>query len=216
MRSRLQITAFAGIFLCAVFVSCKSEDAISITREGRILTEAKRYPEAMAKFDEAIALDPTYIDVYLGRGKAFEDQNKLEEALAEYQRAVKLAPKHVSAHMILGNAYRRIGKMPEALRAVEYAVELSPGEAWMRNILGKLYLQVRDRHNAKVQLQKAVDMEGNEAEFRMDLAQFLESEGEYRDALLHYQAVIPIVKGLPRWKAYEDKAKAKVAELTSK
>jgi tetratricopeptide (TPR) repeat protein len=61
--------------------------------------------QEMAKYDEAIRLNPNDVGVYLARGKARYDRQNYQEALADYTEAIRLEPKNP-----LGYANRALAK----------------------------------------------------------------------------------------------------------
>jgi tetratricopeptide (TPR) repeat protein len=58
-----------------------------------MLSELKRYEEAIADFDQAIKLKPDYVDVYGGGGKAYQMTGDKQKAIADYRKMLKLAQK---------------------------------------------------------------------------------------------------------------------------
>ena len=55
----------------------------------------REYERAMADFDGALALDPSYALPYYGKGMASEAAHHFKEAIAAYQKFIELAqPKH--------------------------------------------------------------------------------------------------------------------------
>ena len=59
-----------------------------------------RPQEALASFDQALALDPDNAAAHFNRGSTLLDLNRSQEALAAYEKAVARDPKYMS---ILGN-----------------------------------------------------------------------------------------------------------------
>lgn len=59
------------------------------------------YPEALADYDHALALNPNYIMAYNNRGSIYTRLNRSSEALADFTRAISLDPKDAVAYYIL-------------------------------------------------------------------------------------------------------------------
>ena len=57
-----------------------------------MLHDLKRFEDALASYDKAIALKPDYAEAYNNRGNALKDLKRFEEALASYDKAIALKP----------------------------------------------------------------------------------------------------------------------------
>ena len=79
-----------------------------------------RYEEALAAYQQAVALDPQLADPHHGLGTVYRVLGRDEEALAAYQQAVALDPQFAFAHSSLAACYRRLGR--EEAYAAEVAV----------------------------------------------------------------------------------------------
>ena len=53
----------------------------------------KRYEEALASYDRAVALRPNHADAHNNRGQVLRELERYEEALASYDRALALRPR---------------------------------------------------------------------------------------------------------------------------
>jgi tetratricopeptide (TPR) repeat protein len=69
---------------------------------------------AIAAYQEAIALDPTFADALNGLAMAYADQGKFDEAIEYGRKLVELTPDDTLAHTSLSMFYQRKGMIPEA------------------------------------------------------------------------------------------------------
>jgi tetratricopeptide (TPR) repeat protein len=78
--------------------------------------KAHKYDAAIVSFTEAIKLNPAYLEAYLERSKARENnQRDLEGAFADIEKAIELNPSHGEAHFLrAGIRYAQIVKRKEA------------------------------------------------------------------------------------------------------
>ena len=67
------------------------------------LRELKRFDEALASYDRALALRPDYAEARSNRGSALDDLKRYDEALASYDRALALRPDFAEALSNRGN-----------------------------------------------------------------------------------------------------------------
>jgi len=71
---------------------------------GLALFELKRYKEALASFDKAIALKPDYVECYNSRGLVLQELGRFADAQAAFNKAIALKPDFAEAHW-LGCSY---------------------------------------------------------------------------------------------------------------
>ncbi|HEY4031618.1 MAG TPA: tetratricopeptide repeat protein [Caulobacteraceae bacterium] len=85
-----------------------------------------RADEALASFDQAIALDPDYADAHHSRGVVLRELGRPEDAVAAFDRAIALRPAHPEAHYDRGLALRALGRFEAALQSYDQALALDP------------------------------------------------------------------------------------------
>ena len=70
---------------------------------GVTLKELGRLDEALASYNQAIALKPDYAEPHNNLGVALTDLGRLDEALASYNQAIALKPDYAEAHRHLAS-----------------------------------------------------------------------------------------------------------------
>src|SRR5205807_9993840 len=85
------------------------------------------YKEAIAAYTQAIKLDPSNADAYVGKGNImFIDDifgnDKRNLILDAYAQALRLNPKHENAYIAQGNALMSYNRNEEALTSFEQAI----------------------------------------------------------------------------------------------
>ena len=98
-----------------------------------ILENLKRFEEALAAYDEAIAVAPGAIEPLYNRGNVFADLARFEEALASYDQALAInadAPVVLNNRGLVLEELNRLG----SIREFEKALKIKPGyEAAVEN-----------------------------------------------------------------------------------
>ena len=91
----------------------------ALNNRGNALQELKRFEEALASYDRALALKPDYAEALNNRGIALQELKRLEEALASYDRALALKPDYAEALNNRGNALQELKRLEEALASYD-------------------------------------------------------------------------------------------------
>lgn len=98
----------------------------SFVLRGDILREAGRPGEALASYDQALALDAGHAPAHAGRGNIFNDLGDLDSALRSFDRAAALAPASALAHYNRAAVLKKQGRLDDAIAAYDAALVLSP------------------------------------------------------------------------------------------
>lgn len=91
------------------------EEALGYRSQGY---EAQRRGDeagALAFYQKAAALDPSYAVAHNDVGVLLERQGRLEEAGRSYRQALTLEPDYLEAHMNLAMLYERLGNTDQAI-----------------------------------------------------------------------------------------------------
>jgi tetratricopeptide (TPR) repeat protein len=103
---------------------------------GVVLQQMKRYDEALASYDRAIALKPGYANAHFNRGTVLKKMLRREEALASYEQAIALQPDHAEAHNNRGVLLQELKRYDEALASYDRVIALNPNHVEANNNRG--------------------------------------------------------------------------------
>jgi tetratricopeptide (TPR) repeat protein len=81
--------------------------AVDLFGEGKI-------DEAIATYQQALALDPDYVDALHGLAMAYANAQAFDDAIAVAKRVCELTPDDVLAHTSLSMFYQQKGMVAEA------------------------------------------------------------------------------------------------------
>jgi tetratricopeptide (TPR) repeat protein len=102
--------------------------AILINPNHADLHELKRFDEALASYDAAIAIRPDYAEAHCNRGNVLKDLNRFDDAIAGYDRSLTLAPDDAETYSNRGLALQQLKRLDESLACFERAVALRPDD----------------------------------------------------------------------------------------
>ncbi len=89
------VTTFLGYWL--VLDERKHSQAIAYNESGNVLSELKRYDEAIEHYQQAITFDSGFAKAHNNLGSTLAQQGKFKEATAHFEKAINIDPNYVDA-----------------------------------------------------------------------------------------------------------------------
>ena len=105
----------------------RPDDAEGLHNRGTALLAQRRYEEALASYDKALAIRPGYIAALHCRGIVLRNLNRPAEALASHDRALAIRPDDAEGLYVRGNALLALKRYAEALTSFDRALAIHPG-----------------------------------------------------------------------------------------
>ena len=127
---------------------------------GSALRKSRRFLQALASFDHAIALAPN-LGGYLERAEVLIELGRTGDALGNYEQVLALQPGSATAWHGRGFALELLGRTDEALDSYERALSLEPNLAQARWNLGLLRLLLGDFRRGWALFESRFDLEEN-------------------------------------------------------
>ena len=148
---------------------------------GRLDYDAQQYPEAIQRFQQAIALDPAMARAYDSLGLCYFSQNENAAAVKNFKTAIDLdqtAP-HPSPwpYIDLATTLEFLGRPQEAEAAMRQAVRLDPKLAAAHYQLGHVLEHLGRLQAAVPEMQEAIRLDDNYPEPHIALAQIYKRLG---------------------------------------
>jgi len=105
-----------------------SDPSITIYNQGVELMLAKKFPEAQAKFEQAVKENPRFAEAHNNLGYTLRRQGaaNYQKSLEHYDTAIELKPKLAEAYMYRGVLYIEMGRKSDAEADLASLQKLSP------------------------------------------------------------------------------------------
>lgn len=164
---------------------------------GLALVKAKRAPEAIEHYREAVRLKADYAEALNNWGAALNriDQPKL--AIERLQQALRLKPDFAMAHNNLGSAMELLGQLPEAIQQYQVAIEVQPDFAIAYYNLGRALDNSARAPDAMQNYRQALLLKPDFPEAEYFLALALQQQGKLPEAIEHFRQSLRLKADVP-------------------
>ncbi|GFO96066.1 TPR repeats containing protein [groundwater metagenome] len=158
---------------------------------------AEMYKNAIEEFNEALRLDPGYIEVLNNLAVTYHRMGLVDEASERLREALRLRPGYLEAHCNLGNIYASAGRYEEALLEFEAALSLNPNNALVHSSLGNVYAEQDKLPEATREFLEAVRLDPDYLPARSSLGRLYTEQGRHEEALREFQEALKRDPELP-------------------
>jgi tetratricopeptide (TPR) repeat protein len=93
---------------------------------GNAYVDAGKEEKAKESFEQAILLNPKYVEAMVNLGGLYTDLEQPEEAIPHFEKALSIDPENCKARSNLGNSYYALQRYPDAMFEYNRAVEMDP------------------------------------------------------------------------------------------
>ncbi|HEX3106044.1 MAG TPA: tetratricopeptide repeat protein [Terriglobales bacterium] len=151
-----------------------------------LLNAERKFPEAIAEIQKAIALGPKRGDSYLNLALVQTKVGQFDSAEANYKKAIDLNAQGENARLALAAFYQSRGRYPEAEQQVQLVIAANPKDVNARASLAKLYMSQGKRVEAEQFLSQVKrDFPKDSVAYRM-LGDYYFAEGDLDKATAEY------------------------------
>jgi protein O-mannosyl-transferase len=159
---------------------------------GIVLNDRGKTDEAMAHYQRAIELRPSYAEAHYNLGRLLVQKGLLDDAVTHYEKALEINPADAEARNNLGVTLFGIGRVDEAIAHYQGALKIRPDYAEASCNLASALLSKGDLDGAIARYSACVAQSPNQAEAQYDLASVLLRKGRTDEAIAHYKKVLEL------------------------
>ncbi len=164
---------------------------------GVTLQAMARYAEALASFDQAVALKPGNAEVFNNRGAVLQLMNRHNDALASYDKAIALKPDYANAHYNRGSALKAMKRYAEALASFDQAIAIKPDHAEAHNNRGVLLQEMKQYDGALASFDRTIALKPDHAVAYNNRGIIMVIKGDMPEAERLFQKALELNPGFP-------------------
>jgi lipoprotein NlpI len=164
--------------------------ALAYLNRGNVYADQRRFEEAMADYEAALALAPDLVEAHLSRGRLYEEGGLYDQAIADYAAIVALQPKEPAAYDARARAYFEAGQLKAALADFNTAISLAPIDANLYDRRGLVYYNLGDVDKAFADFSVALQIRPDHAEAYRHRGVVYHARGEFRQAVGDFDQAI--------------------------
>jgi protein O-mannosyl-transferase len=161
--------------------------ASTLNNLGLLRSRQKRYDEAIAYFQRAIAERPNYMSPHKNLAETYADMGRPQDAEREYRAAIDLAPLSSGARNAFAQYLLDRGRAAEAREQYAISAQVDPNSEAQVN-LGNFLAAAGEVDRARSAYQSAVAMDPFDSRAHFGLAKLDEAAGRFQEALSGYRA----------------------------
>ncbi len=114
------------VFWSHVIAQVPTQFPLAYNNRGIAYEDQGRLNDALADFNKALAVNPSYADAYYNRGKALDAMGDSDAAIADFNKVLDLNPGNYFACNNLGVLYGKAGSYGNAMEYFNRAVAINP------------------------------------------------------------------------------------------
>jgi tetratricopeptide (TPR) repeat protein len=180
---------------------------------GYMLVQQENWPAARAALEQALRLNPQYLEAMNNLGYVCLRQGQAGEAAKHIGRALQLKPDFAEAQNNFGDILMATNQVAEAARHFERAAQLQPTTAKFHGNLGTARLRLGDTAGALQAFQLALGLEPSLANVRSNYAAALFFKGETDRAVEQWEQALRADPSLQEARGNLEYARAKKKSL---
>lgn len=138
---------------------------------------------AINRYTEAIEIDDTAVDAYIGRGLAYYYMEDDEAAITDFTMAIEIDPQEINAYFNRGVAYAELSNLEEAFDDFSTVIELDPSDAEAYYELALLHFDFEEFDEGFNKLDIALDIDSTYSPAYGARGMMYYLDGDYTNAL---------------------------------
>jgi tetratricopeptide (TPR) repeat protein len=170
----------------------------SLIEQGRAEAAARKFPDAIPSYQEALRLAPHNVKAEIGLAQAYRGVHNFDEAKTILEQAHREHPRNPAPLVILGDLDIELQTYEAAITHLNAALALNPADVDARNRLAVAYKAKGDASDALAQISKILARNPKNALAHYTRAEIYSDHNQDSLALIDAQKVVELQAGNPR------------------
>jgi tetratricopeptide (TPR) repeat protein len=162
---------------------------------GVILATRGENEAAITGYQQALSIEPGYIDVSNNLGSALHSLGRYEEALACYKNTIHLNPSDADAYYNMGNSLKALERLTEAATSYQKSINIRPLYAPAHVGLGNALKEQNKPNQAVASYRNAIDIDPKLIDAYVNIGSVLHMKRLYVPAIAWYKDAIKLHPG---------------------
>lgn len=150
-------------------------------------SSADYFAEAIDLCNQAIAIDPAYIDAHFFLGRIYLMLGRIEDARQAFYACLKIMPEMLEPHLMLGRIAMQEGNIDAAVNILLAAAKLHPESSETHSMLGTALMQKGDVRNGLEEWDNAMRFDPKNYRLGLEYGSRLASDGKYKAAAKFFE-----------------------------
>jgi len=168
------------------------DQADAYNNRGVVLHEMKRYEDALANCDKAIALRSGCAAFHYNRANSLQALQQVDEALASYDKAIAINPDHAEAYNNRGNILQKMKRFNDALADYDKAIAFQPDHVRAHSNRGVVLQELNRHEEARISYDKAIALKPDYIEAYNNRGVTLQKMKRYEESLANCDRAIAL------------------------
>jgi tetratricopeptide (TPR) repeat protein len=134
------------------------DNVFAVLKVAAVLEESGRVEEALARYNEVVAMHPAHAEAHAALGRLERRQGRLDEALKHFEAALTLRPDLAIALAGKAELLAERGDLEQARELYAAAVKSDPSVPDTRNALAILHVQLGDAEQGIAEFERAIEL----------------------------------------------------------
>ncbi|MFQ5602400.1 MAG: tetratricopeptide repeat protein [bacterium] len=162
--------------------------------------------KAIARYENAIAIDQDYSSPYNSLGYAYRKLGEYENSEEAFKNYIRLIPDEANPHDSIADLYTKMGRYEDAIQHYQMATDLNPNFTMSQRKIGDNLIFMGKHEAARQAYRKALNMETTANAKLIDLGRIANSyvyEEKLQDAQNEAANILKMAsaENLPEWQA---------------
>ena len=131
--------------------------------------QKQKYQEAVLQFQNALKIDPRYVDAFYQLAQARLATRDYRDAYAALQQAISLAPQRVDVRLSLGQLYRDGGQYDKAQEQADEVLKTDPKNGAAYQLKAVSFVGKQQYERAREAFSKLLELRPNDAAAHLNL-----------------------------------------------